>query len=178
MKILMRILMPTLLICLPAPAAVVFAQDNPPKSTSAQSGAKKAFEKLKTLAGSWAGKIGDLPVQATIRVTGLGSVIMHDITGHNKPGNHEISMMYLEGDRLLMTHYCDAGNRQRLEGKLSADGNSVEFNFLDVAGGTERGFVKRMVFIIADANNHVGELIYSMPDGKQVQARGVFQRTK
>ena len=49
MKKLLRTLIPTLLIFLLAPAAVVFAQDNQPKSDSAQSDAKKAFEKLKTL---------------------------------------------------------------------------------------------------------------------------------
>jgi len=161
------------------PAAVVLAQGNPPKTVDAQSDAKKAFDKLKTLAGSWEGSIVGKTVQVTIRVTAVGSAIMHDATGQSGgPGNHEITMMYLEGDRLLMTHYCDAGNRQRLEGKLSADGSSVEFNLLDVAGGSERGFAKRMVFRMADANTHVIELVYSMPDGKLVQARGEFQRTK
>jgi hypothetical protein len=161
------------------PAAVGRAQGNPPKTADAQSDAKKAFDKLKTLAGSWEGSIVGKTVQVTIRVTAVGSAIMHDATGQSGgPGNHEITMMYLEGDRLLMTHYCDAGNRQRLEGKLSADGSSVEFNLLDVAGGSERGFAKRMVFTMTDANTHVIELVYSMPDGKLVQARGEFQRTK
>jgi hypothetical protein len=179
MKMLMRTLMPTVLICLLAPAAVVFAQDNPSKSASAPSDAKKAFAKLKTLAGSWEGSIMGKTVQVTIRVTAVGSAIMHDATGQSGgPGNHEITMIYLEGDRLLMTHYCDAGNRQRFEGKLSPDGNSVEFNLLDVTGGTEGGFAKRIVFTLTDANNHVAELVYSMPDGKPVQARGAFQRTK
>ena len=179
MKRHLRTLTPTLLICLLVPAAVVLAQGNPPKTADAQSDAKKAFDKLKTLAGSWEGSIMGKSVQVTIRVTAVGSAIMHDATGQSGgPGNHEITMMYLEGDRLLMTHYCDAGNRQRLEGKLSPDGNSIEFNLLDVAGGTERGFAKRMVFIMTDSNNHVVELVYSMPDGKLVQARGEFQRTK
>lgn len=178
MKILMRTLMPILLICLLAPAAVVFAQDNPPTSVSAQSNAKKAFEKLKTLAGSWEGKIADLSVQVTIRGTAFGSAIMHDATGHNKPGNHEITMIYLEGDRLLMTHYCDAGNRQRLEGKLTPDGKTVEFGLLDVVGGTQRGFAKRIAFTMIDESHHVVELTFSMPDGKPVEARGEFQRTK
>lgn len=178
MKRFLRTLTPTLLICLLAPAAVVLAQDNSTK-TAAQSDAKKAFEKLKTLAGSWEGSIMGRTVQIMIRVTAVGSAIMHDATGQSGgPDNHEITMIYLEGDRLLMTHYCDAGNRQRFEGKLSADGSSVEFNLLDVAGGTERGFAKRMVFTMTDANNHVIELIYSMPDGKPVQARGEFRRTK
>ncbi len=129
-----------ILIILVATHAVVLAQDNPPKSAGVQSDAKKTFAELKTLAGSWQGSVGPLSVQVTIRLTGLGSAIMHDATFSNKPGNHEITMMYLEGDRVLMTHYCDAGNRQRLEGRLSPDGKTVEFSLLEVAGGTERGF--------------------------------------
>jgi hypothetical protein len=168
----------TILIILIATAAVVLPQE-PPKTASVQPDAKKAFEKLKTLAGSWEGSIMGKTVQVTIRVTAVGSAIMHDATGQSGgPGNHEITMMYLEGDRLLMTHYCDAGNRQLLEGKLTPDGKSVEFDLLEVAGGTQRGFVKRTVFTMIDENHHVVELTYIMPDGKPVQARGEFQRTK
>ena len=179
MKMLMRTLMATLLLCLLAPAGVVFSQENPSKSVSAQSDAKTAFEKLKTLAGSWEGSVMGRTVQVTIRVTSVGSAIMHDATGQSGgPGNHEITMMYLEGDRLLMTHYCDAGNRQRLEGKLTPDGKSVDFSLLDVAGGTQRGFMKRTAFTMTDANHHGAEVIYIQPDGKPLQARGEFQRTK
>ena len=52
-KMLIRTLMATLFILLLT--AAVFAQDNPPKTANPQSEAKKAFEKLKTLAGSWQG---------------------------------------------------------------------------------------------------------------------------
>ena len=175
MKMLIRTLMPTLLICLLAPAAVVFAQDNPPKSASPQSDAKKAFEKLKTLAGSWEGTIGDLSTQVTIRVTSRGSAIMHDAF---MASTNKITMIYLEGDRLFLTHYGGEGNRPRFEGKLSPDGKSVEFDFLDVAGGTQRGVLKHMVFTIIDENHHTVELIYLLPDGKQVQPRAELQRTK
>ena len=46
----------TLLIILVATAAVALAQ-KPPKPASAQSDAQKAFEKMKTLAGSWEGSV-------------------------------------------------------------------------------------------------------------------------
>lgn len=178
MKMVVRTLMPTLLICLLATTTIVFAQDNQPKSASVQPDAKNAFEKIKTLAGSWEGSIMSLHVQITIRLTSMNSTILHDATGHNKPGNHEISTIYLEGGRLLMTHYCDAGNRQRLEGKLTPDGKTVEFSLLDVAGGTQRGFAKRIAFTMIDANRHVVELTFMQPDGKPVEVRGEFQRTK
>ena len=60
------------------------------------------------------------------------------------PGN-PITMFYVDDDRLVLTHYSDAGNRPRMEGRISPDRKSVEFSFLDVAGSTQRGFMKRMV---------------------------------
>ena len=175
MKRHLRTLLPTLLISLLAPTAFVFAQDKPPQPVAAQSDAKKAFEKLKTLAGSWEGTIGDLSTQVTIRVTSAGSAIMHDAF---MAKTNKITMIYLDGDRLFLTHYGGEGNRPRFEGKLTADGKSIEFSFLDVSGGTQRGLMKHMIFTIADANNHVIAVTYIFPDGKAVEARGEFRRTK
>ena len=179
MKILMRTLMPTLLICLLAPVAVVFAQDNPPKSASAQSDAQKAFEKMKTLAGSWQGTVMGMSINVTIRLASSGTAILHEATGDGKrPPNHEITMFYLDGDRLLATHYCDGGNRARFEGKMSPDEKTSEFNFLDVAGSTRGGLVKHMAFTMIDANKHVVEFTFIKPDGKPIELRGEFERTK
>ena len=164
-----------ILIILVATAAVALPQQMPPKTASAQSDAKKAFEKLKTLAGSWEGTIGDLSTQVTIRVTSRGSAIMHDAS---MASTNKITMIYLEGDRLFLTHYGGEGNRPRFEGKLSPDGKSVEFDFLDVAGDTLRGLLKHMVFTNIDENHHTVEVTYILPDGKPVQARGEFRRIK
>jgi len=168
--------MATLLICLLT--AAVFAQDNPPKTSSAQSEAKKAFEKLKTLAGSWQGTVMDISITFTIRPASSGTAILHEgNTSGGRPPNHEITMFYLEGDRLLATHYCDSGNRSRLEGKISSDEKSIEFSFLDVTGSTRGGYVKDMVITLIDADHHRVEITFVMPDGKPIPLRGDFQRT-
>ena len=174
MKKHLRTLLPTLLICL-LTSASVFAQDNTPKPAAAQSDAKKAFEKLKTLAGTWEGTIGDLTAQVTIRVTSAGAAVMHDAA---MAKTNKITMFYLEGDRLFLTHYGGEGNRPRFEGKLTADGKGVEFSFLDVSGGTQRGLMKHMMFTLVDADNHIVEVTYILPDGKAIEARGEFRRTK
>ena len=89
---------------------------------------------------------------------------------------YKITMIYLEGDRLLLTHYGGEGNRPRFEGKLTADGKSVEFSFLDVSGGTQRGLMKHMMFTIVDANKHIVKVTYMLPDGKAIEASGEFNR--
>ena len=173
-----RTLWLTLLILL-MPAAVVFAQDNSPKSVNAQSDAKKAFATLKTLAGSWQGTIMGISINFTIRAASSGTAILHEgNTDGGGPPSHEITMFYLDRDRLLATHYCDGGNRTHLEGKMSPDGKMIELSFLEVVGSTRGGYLKGMVFRIIDANHHTVEATFVMPDGKPIELRGEFQRTK
>ena len=171
-----------ILIILVATAAVVLAQDHVPRPATAQatdSGAKKAFEKMKTLAGSWQGTVMDIPINFTIRAVSSGTAILHEgDTSAEGPPKHEITMFYRDGDRLLATHYCDAGNRSRWEGKMSPDGKAIEFSFLDVAGSTRGGYLKDMVITMIDADHHIVGFTFVMPDGKPIQLRGEFQRTK
>jgi hypothetical protein len=176
MKTLIRTL--TLVICLLAQTAVV-AQDNPPKPATTPSAAKTTLEKLKTLAGSWQGKIMDIPISFSIRAASSGTAVVHEgNTEGGGPPNHEITMFYIDGERLLSTHYCDAGNRSHLEGKMSPDGKTIKFSFLEVVGSKKGGYLKDMAFTLVDADHHVLEVNFVMPNGKEIPLRGEFTRTK
>jgi hypothetical protein len=171
----LRFMLPVVLMSL---ATVAFAQS--------QTDAQKSFDKLKTLAGSWEGRVTSIPADADIegkpmqvmlRVTSMGNALMHEATGAGRPDD-PITMLYLDGDRLLLTHYCDAGNRPRMTGSMSPDGKTVEFEFLDVAGSTQYGHMHHAVFTFIDANHHVEEWTYMQPGDKPVRARFDLQRTK
>ena len=151
----------------------------------AQSDAQKSFDQLKTLAGSWEGRVTTVPPQAemegkltevSLRVTSMGNALMHEMTGAGRPDD-PITMLYLDGDRLLLTHYCDAGNRPRMTGKMSPDGKTVEFEFLDVAGTTKYGHMHHSVFTVLDANHHTEDWTF-MQGEKPVLAHFDLQRTK
>ena len=45
---------------------------------------------------------------------------MSEIDGHDDM----ISMLHLDADRLLMTHYCGAGNQPRMQAEASSDGKT------------------------------------------------------
>ncbi len=163
-------------------AAAAFAAD----AAATQSDAQKSFNNLKTLAGSWEGRVTTIPLQAdiegkpmqvTLRVTSMGNALMHEATGAGRPDD-PITMLYLDNDRLLLTHYCDAGNRPRMVGTLSPDGKRVEFEFLDVAGGTQYGHMHHAVFTFVDANHHTEDWTYMEPGDKKVRAHFDLQRTK
>lgn len=159
----------------------------------AQSDAQKSFDKLKNLAGTWQGAATlDPPqkemtdgtlTQISLRVTSRGNALVHEMKGAGTPDDpahydHPVTMFYLDGERLLLTHYCDAGNRPRMVAKTSADGKTVEFDFLDVAGGTEYGHMHHAVFTFIDANHHIEDWTYMMPGDKPVHARVDLQRVK
>src|SRR6266403_4826963 len=144
----------------------------------AQSDAQKSFDKIKTLAGSWEGHVTTVPQQAevegqlmqvSLRVTSMGNALVHEMTGAGRPDD-PITMLYLDGDRLLLTHYCDAGNRPRMACKMTPDGKTVEFDFLDVAGSTQYRHMHHAVFTVIDANHHTEDWTYMTPGDKPVRA--------
>jgi hypothetical protein len=175
----MRTLLAALLICLLAPMGhgTSVAQMSHPAVAPAQSDAQKAFEIMKTLAGSWEGSIMGLSTRITIRVTSSGNAILHEATAPGRPDN-PITMFYVDGDRLLLTHYCDSGNRPRMVGRIAPDGKTVDFDFLDVAGSTQRGMMNHMVFTMIDANHHSEAATFMFPGNKPMVAQFVLTRTK
>jgi hypothetical protein len=186
----LRFMLPVVLISL---STVAFAQSDAQKPTDkvAPSEAQKSFTQLKTLAGTWRGSVTATPPQpdwdnqplwVSLRVTSRGNALVHEMKQPGTPDdpNHDdpLTTLYLEGDRLLLTHYCDAGNRPRMVGKASPDGKTIEFDFLDVAGGTEYGHMHHAAFTIIDANHHTEDWTFMMPGDKMVRGHLDLQRVK
>ena len=159
------------------------------QSATQRSNAEMSFDKLKSLAGTWKGAISVDPPQTgmggegwvSFRVTSRGNALVHEMKQPGTPDDlskdDPITMLYLDEGRLLLTHYCDAGNRPRMAGKMSADGKTVEFDFLDVAGGTQYGHMHHAVFTLVDDNHHIEEWTYMAGD-KPIHARFDLQRAK
>jgi hypothetical protein len=169
-------------------SSMAFAQSKP---TVAQSDAQKSFTLLKSLAGTWQGpattnpKMSDEegPVLVSMRVTSRGNALAHEMKDAKAPddpnrADHPLTTFYLENDRLLLTHYCDAGNRPRMVARTSPDGKKVEFDFLDVSGSTQYGHMQHAVFTIIDENHHTEDWTYLMPGDKPMHAHLDLQRTK
>jgi hypothetical protein len=48
------------------------------------------------------------------------------------PGETMLTIFHMDGDRLMLTHYCMAKNQPRLLATtISPDGKTIEFTFLD-----------------------------------------------
>jgi len=162
------------------------------KPDARQTPAQRAFARLKTLAGNWKGQAAmgpepgsGAPVRVSLRVTSGGAALMHEMVPDGKsddPSNGDddpVTMLYLDGGRLILTHYCDSGkNRPRMVGKPSPDGNRVEFDLLDVSGGTRLGHMHHAAFTILDADHHTEDWTYVSPDGGAAAAHIDLARAK
>jgi len=149
--------------------------------------AQKAFAKLKSIEGVWQAvpKVNDpqgyeafkdIPMTVTMRTTSRGNAFLHEMTHPNIPDN-PITMFYMQDKELWLTHFCDAGNRPRMTGKVSADGNRLEYDFIDITGPTKYGHMKRAVITFGDENSHTQEWTFQLPD-KEVLIRLDLTRKK
>ena len=94
-----------------------------------------AFERLKKLTGTWTGKAdhGDFVADVTFvyKVTAHGSTVVETLFAGT---DHEMITMYtMDGDKLMLTHYCAAGNQPRMKAEKSDDPKKIAFKFVDGA---------------------------------------------
>ena len=171
----------------PATAPKAAAAGSASQASATPSEAQQAFKKLKTLDGTWEGKVtADIPIEknplakepmvVTLRTTSRGNALMHEMTSKATPDD-PITMFYLDGDQLMLTHYCDAGNRPRMVGKISPDGNSIEFEFTDVTGNMKYGHMHHAKITFIDADHHTEDWTFMVPKGA-VHAHFDLHRTK
>lgn len=99
-----------------------------PKANEGQVDGSAAFNRLKALVGSWEADTPKGKVHTTYQLVAGGSVLLER---DNIPGEDEMVTAYhLDGDRLVLTHYCMAGNQPRMVAQRydSASGQ-LEFAF-------------------------------------------------
>jgi hypothetical protein len=160
-----------------------FAQDSSSgqDTTSAMREAQTSFGVLKGLAGTWTGSVTTDPhnpdiegsMRVTLRVASRGSVLEHEIAPGGVP---EPTMIYVDGDRLTLVHYCEAGNRPRLVARGSADPKTVDFEFADVSGSTKPVYLQHFVFTVVSADHHTEDWTFQLPEEKQLHAHFDLRR--
>ncbi len=115
-----------------------------PGVASAELTAADAFATLKGMAGTWAGTPEGSGAEAEaeaeaagtstfeIEVSAAGTVVMETMA----PGTeHEmINMYHLDGEELVVTHYCAGGNQPTM--RLDREASTAERLIFDFTGGT------------------------------------------
>ncbi|HUY92931.1 MAG TPA: hypothetical protein VMV10_29645 [Pirellulales bacterium] len=65
---------------------------------------------------------------SSIRVTSAGSAIEETLF---PGGDHEmVTMYFIDGDKLLLTHYCALGNQPQMQAEPGEDAKRIAFKFV------------------------------------------------
>jgi hypothetical protein len=113
---------------LSAAAAVATVQAAGPKSEV--SAGPAAYARLKTLVGEWEADTAMGKAHVSYELIAGGTSLVEKETGDKMPAM--LTVYYLDGDRLLLTHYCMAGNQPRMQARtFNPETGEVAFEFLD-----------------------------------------------
>jgi hypothetical protein len=126
--------------------------------TSNTTQATAAFEHLKGLAGDWESKATDGKKSHTHYevVSGGSAVVERFVDDTIGAANAMETVYYLDGDRLLLTHYCMAHNQPRMQAEsFDPATGELRFAFLDATGlaSPATGHMHNVSFRFADANH-------------------------
>ena len=105
------------------------AQTQPPNASKSDA----VFKQLTSLVGEWEAVQDGVPVSETYTLTANGSALMAE----TKPGTDPamITMITVDGDHLIATHYCAARNQPQMETGVPDDlVKGVTFSLARVTG--------------------------------------------
>lgn len=118
--------------------------------------AQAAFDRLKSLAGKWQGTSATDPgstMQVEYKVTAGGSAVVE--TEFAGMPHEMVTVYHLDGEDLVMTHYCATGNQPRL--RLDPKRSSGIELFFDFVSGSNMDPAK-------DVHIHSGKFRWNGPD--------------
>ncbi len=133
-------------VCMLVSAAPACAGDDPPP----------AFRKLRSLAGEWH---GTLPSGEPIRITYEeinGGAVVERYRSTDPMWWNMSSAYHLDGERILMTHFCSWGNHPRMSASPAhaTAVDSLEFEFLDMARNEpSNGYMRNVTFEFEDEDH-------------------------
>ena len=117
------------LVCVLVTAVAVSGQNKPQNSSKSAA----VFKQLTSLVGEWEAVQEGVPVKETYTLTANGSVLMSE----TKPTDSQpmITMFTVDGDHLIATHYCVAGNQPQMVTGAPGDlGQGLTFSLERVTG--------------------------------------------
>lgn len=125
---------------------------------------QKAFARLTKLAGTWEGKAEGMDTKVTYKLTGAGSALVET----QFPGEpHEMVTVYhLDGNDLVLTHYCAAHNQPTMKYVAGNDPNVLAFNFVSGSNMKPRDVHMHSVKIRFIGDDEIESDWTSFSDGK------------
>jgi hypothetical protein len=137
--------------------------------------AAAAFERLKTMDGSWNGvSTKGWTDEVDFRTIAAESCLLETSFGAH-PNETMLTLYHMHEGSLLLTHYCVAKNQPRLKATAaSPDGRTIEFTFLDATGIPSRdsGHMDRLV-ITFEGIDRAHKRWFWYADGRETPMEGI-----
>jgi hypothetical protein len=143
---------------------------------SANAESSATFEQMKSLVGKWKAIQDGVPVTETYQLTANGSALMAETRPANEPAM--ITMITVDGNRLIATHYCVAGNQPQMVAMSPDDLHKGVVFTLDRVTGmkTADDWHNTGITIILDDSKHMTQTWTYLYKGKA--GTTVFQYTR
>lgn len=139
------------LVVIAALSATTLLAGNPPGSGKGEA----HLEKMKSLIGEWQGKDekGN-PISLSYKLVSDGKTLMEAL-GMGEHKESMVTIYHLDGDRLMLTHYCSAGNQPRMRAKQTKVETMLAFSFIDATNlaSPQDQHMRSVVFAFQD-NDH------------------------
>ena len=139
-----------------------------------------AFDQLKSLAGEWEGKTSSsaAATKVTYTVVSNGSVVMEHLLPAKE--SEMITMYSVDGDRLVVTHYCAMGNQPIMQtDPLKAASGKYDFKFVRLGGAKspDEAHMAALTLTILD-KDHITQAWTFDDHGKSMTDTFTYTRVK
>jgi hypothetical protein len=127
---------------------------------------KTAYARLRTLAGEWEADTSMGKSHLTYELIAGGTALVERESFDNMPAMETV--YHLDGNRLMLTHYCMAGNQPRMQARsFNPDNGELRFEFLDATNlaSPAAGHMHNATFHFVDEKHLVTEWHF-YEDGK------------
>jgi hypothetical protein len=135
-----------------------------------------AYARLKTLVGEWEGQSSMGKVHISYELIAGGTSLVEKEASEKMPAM--LTVYYLDGDRLMLTHYCMAGNQPRMQARaFNPATGEVDFEFVDATNLTPGAGHMHNAKIFVTGNDHYNDSWEFYVNG-QPQRNETFQYTR
>ncbi|HLK05055.1 MAG TPA: hypothetical protein VKT53_11505 [Candidatus Acidoferrum sp.] len=120
-----------------------------------------AFERLISLVGEWEGATSRGPVRVTYTLVSGGSALMERLQSSNEP--EMITLYTLDGDHLMVTHYCSQGNQPQMRtATITELKDTLQFKTIAVTGlkSPDEGHMAALTLTMPDKDHLTQEWTY------------------
>jgi hypothetical protein len=147
-------------------AVVMMAGRGGSRQVAAATGGAEGFAQLKSLVGHWEEqKVSENKSTLDVELTAGGTTVLEKshMVEQGKPVEM-ITMYYLDGGQVKLTHYCMAGNQPTMHGTYAAETKTLTFDF------------EKATNLKSANDGHMHHAVYKFIDNDHFQTTWTFQK--